>query len=986
VISSRGEPLSGALVTCSASSPEDRECEPAWHEDDWGTLPWESSLTTTNAEGRFAFTELPASTDGYVLWASAEGALAGCLLLSLERSQQSVDHLIRLEDAQPFLARVVDSAGNPVPGAAIEQHGLIPAWVPGADATMTPERARRLLRRSYDCDETGQARLHPFPGEQVLVARRQGEFSRPWRGAARQEITLQLAPAFTVGGRVTLPDWSHLDYSGERRIRLAASRGSVTWPLASLRPVEAGPFGPIELPVIEGATYSLSLEGSPIIPLERLFSAPPPGTHLSFDLAAELGHDLWVLAVDESQQTILNSEAEVFWEEDGRTRVLRRRARPDGYINPWSVPAGTVSVRVSAPGYVPTFGATVTLPEREPTYTLVVLQRATRLRGFCLHEGQPVRDFEVLAWQDGQDPGMTSVARCFRDRTDGSFDLEGVPTGTVMVTASSDVCPRSRPLAVRLPRDEPILLELPDALIGTGQIVSISDRAPVTNARVQPFITGFEGPIRPWGAPWTVDGEGRFKIPAFAPGNNYVRVEAPGLATRWFSAVAAEGAELDFGQLLLSTPQTLVVRLEADRPIDFSSFQVQASRWNKLPCRSFDSAGSVRFEGVGAGGYLLEILRPDGPWVNLRVELKPGADWVVRHKVAGSRIVNIEVVPEEDKPLEGYRGLLLSYTTPDGIFTQWGLEFPPDGRRSVEGIYAEHVEVSVLDASVRECASAAASFEGKDELHLRVELGGEPFTVHVLDDEGEPVAGASVFLLDPSSAFYRNGTSDQGGACQLLGVPGRALLASVEHATQGRRYGVPVDGAAGEGRIVLSSRAGLELVFRDGQVPVRNVLARFVDASGAIRFSMVGSSDAEGRLRADALSPGPCRIAADHPDCWPVTFEAEASEDPGPKEVQIRRLGGVLFELRTAQGLPLAHQRLELASVEFQRDVDSWIEQKRVTGPAELQSDLRGEILLERLPRGSYRWSLRSPSGEELTGSLEVPAGQVLAFPIVIPE
>ncbi len=782
---------------------------------------------------------------------------------------------------------------------------------------------------------------------------------------------------------MTYPDWSHLNYTGERRIAVEACSGSTSRVLASVRPVEEGDWGPVSLPWLEGVRYTLRLEGSPIIPLEESFAAPVPGAHLRFDLQAELGHDLWFIALDESREIIKNAEAAVFWEENGNPRVLRRRARPDGYINPWSVPSGIVKVCVSAPGYVPAWGDPIEVPEKEPRAWELVLKKGATLLGRCEHQGVPVEDFEVVLWQEGK-AEYTQVARSFHGRVDGSFEMNGVPAGDYLVTASSGELPGSEPQVLQIPSEDPVVLELPTPIRGRGTVVDLRSAEPVAGAEVQLFVSGAEGPVRPWGPPHPVDPEGAFEILGFTPGNNTIRVRARDHAERFVSAVARIGEDLHLGQITLAKPQVLEVHLLSDGPLDFTVFEAHSIVRTKLPRRHFDSSGLVRYEGVNPGGFILQILRPDGPWVNLVLDLEPGEEWRFAHKVSGSRKVTIEIVPEEGKTLAGYRGMLLAYVSSSGVTTEWGISIPPDGIRTVEGIDANSVEVSVLDAQLVTTASAQASFEGKEELYLRVELGGEPFSVHVVDEEGVGIPGVSVQMTDPTTPFYRHGTTGADGVCELRGVPQREVLLHLD-SPRGRRYGIGVDGGAGSCEVILSSKARIELLLRDGDQPISLVTARFSDTTEQYRFSVLGTSDERGRILGSGLSEGHYHILADHPDCWPVTIDVEASPDASPVDVQIRRLGGVHFEVRTARGLPVAGQEITLTSTEFKTDVGTWIEEERVSAEQGLVSGLDGEIRIERLPHGSYRWALSTPEGELLEGTVEVPAGDVLRFPLVLP-
>ena len=75
-----------------------------------------------------------------------------------------------------------------------------------------------------------------------------------------------------------------------------------------------------------------------------------------------------------------------------------------------------------APGYARSDGE-CGVPSAEAI--LVTLKRGGELRGHCLHADEPVADFQVIYWQEGN--GRTRRRQTFSDRTDGSFELDDLP-------------------------------------------------------------------------------------------------------------------------------------------------------------------------------------------------------------------------------------------------------------------------------------------------------------------------------------------------------------------------------------------------------------------------------------------------------------------------------------------------------------------------------------------------------------------------------
>lgn len=984
VLSVAGAPLPRARVSWVAWDRLDLEWEPAWQVDDWGSLERASVEVLTDERGGFRFDDEVYGDQGTVLWATHPDHVAGCLLLSAEAPLEPAGWTLQLEPASSAFVRVVDADGQAVHGAHVEQYGVTPAQSVRGTGGITLERARRLLVRRFETDPTGVVRLGPFPGDQVLIASRGQEQSAPWRGHAQGEIVLHLSGTFTIDGTVRFPDWSHLNYQGERRLLVQAHHGRDSSTLLSMRPILDGEWGPLSVPILDGASYSLRLEGSPIIPVVEGFAAPSPEAHLHFDLRPGLGHALSFYVEDEQGNPIGDAEVASYWEEDGRERVLRRRALDDGYIDNWSFPDGAV-VRslVSAPGFGSQWAETVLVPEAQQWTHRVVLEKAAALRGRCIHDGKPLQDFEVVAWKPGRSE-FSQIAHSFSGRADGAFEIDDVPAGELQVTASSASLPFCKPVHVVVPSEREVVLQLQDPVLGVGQTVDLETGEPVADAQIHVIGCTAEGALRPWGQPHGVDREGRFSILGFSQGRNIVRIVAPGYAEREVHGTASDSDRIDFGRIPLYRAQSLKLRLVSEGPIDFTAVTAEGGLGTFLPRNSFNRDGIVRFDGVSAGTrYVMLEGTPQATWIFLRLELEHGKDWSFSHKVSGRRRLTAEIVGESEER-SSFKGLAILFVNRDGVEEQWGLPVPSDGFVSVEGVDADSAMVAIM-GPLRTLTATLAVLEG-DELHARLDLAGRALLLRVVDKEGAPVPGADVRLYDSGvSSLLYNSTTDSEGTCRFRGLPERSLLATVEHETRGRCIGVPVDGAAEAAEVVLSNVAGLDLRLLDGVVPLPGVQAKALITPIGPRWSMLGSSNEQGRVLATDLTEGVYHITTDHPDCWPTTIDASATPDPSPMAVQVRRRGSLVLQPRNPDGLPLSSCAIELTSIEFDADVASWLEEGLVSSRTGLVSDLGGEIRIERLPRGPYHWAVATSDGGKLEGTCEVLPGKLVQVPMVVP-
>jgi hypothetical protein len=988
VLCRTGAPLAGVSLSWTAFDASDLTSEPAWQDDDWGSLERRTVWTTSDESGEFAFAEPPGDLSaGSVIWATRPGFQAGLRLLEAGLAGAAQPDSIELEEAPPFRARVLDGDSRSVEGASLEQFGLTPRF--SAAGGMGEARARRVLYRKSVTGPDGTAELPTFPGELVLLASRADQRSLPWRGRPRSEVVLRLAETFVIEGRTALPDWSSLNYTGERRLTVFAQLGNVGAPLAVLRPIGEGGFGPLVLPIQRGATYRLQLEGSPVIPEVREFEAPAPGAHLWFDLEPRVGHAVWVIAMDSEKRPIVDAEATATWREGGVLRSVSRRARADGFIELWSFPETTIYVCASAPGYFSDGSDPLTVP-LDTAYPFI-LRRAGHLRGRCTHEGKPVENFEVVTWRPGQDNYRQT--RTFYGREDGSFELDDVPLGELFVTASGPAVLCDEPRAVTIPEEgfAEVALELLATQAGVGVVVDSATGKPVPHATVQGMVMGDWRPVLPYGPPTPVTEDGSFRITSLVPGANRIEVAAPGYSTRTFTVRAIPGEVADVGRVPLDCPQPLEIRLTSGASpaelVDFTAYEAfeSASTGASLPRRRFASDGLVRYEAVDAGARSVTIETADPGWTSLMLELRAGAAWSFEHRVAGARQLVIEVHPAPGQGVADTPGIYVKYENGQGVNTVHGTTVPDDGRVALAGIEAESVTVHLLDRDWNEVSVTRGFFEGRDELHLDVHPGGAAFRFRVVDPEGAPVAGATITVNEVATrTLFLQGSTDAEGICELHGVPASRIVAGVSHPRRGARQGIVLDGAVGEAEIVLEKDARILLAFRDGDERVPGVECRMVNLHGQ-SSSLGRASGSDGTVEWKDLSTGPYRFAAERAGCWPVELEAEARRDAPLRVVQIRRLGDLVLEVQNSAGLRVAGQSVSLESVELATAVEAWLSMGRARSETGLTTDRQGRIRLAGLPHGAYRWTATTSEGSSASGTLEVEPAVSVTRTIVLP-
>lgn len=985
-------PIPGATLSLTYLKAEDIEWEIAWHEDDWGTLDRSTVWATSNAAGRFAFDLSDEATHGAVVWVTHSGHMAGHVVLGPDSNSWPRDLRIVLHSAALMTVLVQDVNGIPAPRATVEQFGLTPDSAGRGSGTLSELRARRLLSREVVTGADGIALLDALPGEQMLVASRGGELSTPWRGPARERVVLTLVPSFEVAGDVVLPDWDHTKYEGERRITIAVQQKNLWRSLHTIRSVASGPWGPVSLPILDVERYRIRLEGAPIIPSEAFFAPPAPGARLDRDLVAELGIRMCLRVTDEDTNVLQEAVAKVYWQvpnDTERWNFIERGPLPpgnsnEGTIEAWSVPRGTVIVEASAPGHVTVRSGLVSAEAYENVSIPIILKRASRVTGRCLHKGKPVSDFEVLTWRTS-DRSYTS--KRFFDRQDGTFELDTAPEGDCWITACSGSLPGCEPRQIRTTAGgtTDVVLELPDALRGFGQVVDEETGEAIPNAYVQLFVPGDLLGIARWGDPIPAGPDGVFEIDGFREGKNELSVLAKGYS-RILLTRSMVGDLLDWGTIKLSRSHTLTVVLEdTTGKNEFDGMVIAGKGDQVLPPQKIASDGTAQFTDVGAGTYAFVIEEPDGTTTSIVSTLSPGRDWDFRHRIAGLNQLTVEALVADSADLAGGLGIAVTWSSPLGYNVMRTVGPITDTKNAfeIDGIDSETVQAFVYDSLQVTRAIASGQFSG-GRLHLTLPLASKFVVFEVVDGDANPVADVRIVASDPRQpGLHLMGSTNSQGLCELTGLSFGEAVVSLRHGSMGSQLGIPVDASSGRVKLVLDARARIELVVQDGDTRLEGVSCSLLDAGNPAILG--GLTDADGRLTIRDLGEGDYLLDASKSDCWPVQVEARARATPGLLCVQVRRVGDLDLQIVAAGGLPVSGLPVELTSLEFGTSVSTWIEEKRVSASG-LVTDLSGRIRVEGLPNGSYGWRLNRPEGEALEGDLVVRPRPETAVRLTLPE
>lgn len=980
VITLDGAPVPGALVSWLAQQEEDTEGTPAWPGASWGAAARHTVVRRTEADGSFEFARDAAGPLPYgsVLLAQHPEYFQGGHDLGVEPEAWPAEVRIRLEPAEPIDVRVVD--GDEQGQADVT---VFHAGVPRRPSAGEPPLAshERFLFQQALTDASGHARLAPFRGEQAFWAERGEEASVPWQGPRPKHVTLRLGASFTIGGTLALPDWASFDeeWEGERRILVSAQEGNLWRPVARLRDVAAGSWGPLRVPLGVAKAYTVRLEGIPITPIEETFAAPAPGSHRRIDFAAELEAYCYLLVMDEAEQPIPTARAVAWWGDPSLSlpptvpQHVEGAARADGFLFLGGLPMGKVRYQVSAPGY--SFVEGIIEPG---SHFPVVLVRGGRVEGRCRRAGKPVRDFEIVYWRNG--PSHQRRSRSFFDREDGAFTLDDLTPGEWSVSATSPGSPLGRPATVRIEAEgvAELELELGVPLAGGGRVLAGNSDEPVAGARVQPYSSGGVERCFPWGPPAITAEDGGFVLEAFVPGTNYLSVEAAGYGSTETKAFAEGQDFLDFGDIRLFEPRSFELRLlgleelHGLSPLDLRATTMKSA---VLPPTHFRADGTLRYEAVPPGILWLFITTPDENWARLHLHLEPGKDWRFDYKIAGEKRLRVIALDEHGKPVPPATTIGVLAQEVNGVFVMRSKYTPGEkGIVEFEGLRANEAQVWIAAERSAPAASRDVTLVEGVVTEVTLRLGEAPLRLRVVDPEGQPMAGvwASVRSLEGNQIIGRDDTDSEGWA-SIRGLPRGMARLDLAHGIAGRRDDLLFDAGQDEQVFVLDARSSLELRLLDGSVPLAGVAVR-LETSGAYALSDPRSTDEHGVTRFGPLGEGAYGFGCRRADCWPLYRKLEVGpKDQGVHELQMRRLAGLELVLRDANGTPIAAAEVELRSLEFGVEVAEWVRADRVTAPQGLRTNALGVLRLEGLPRGQYIWSI--PGDDASGGTLELVAG-----------
>jgi hypothetical protein len=582
------------------------------------------------------------------------------------------------------------------------------------------------------------------------------------------------------------------------------------------------------------------------------------------------------------------------------------------------------------------------------------------------------------------------VTRAFFDRPDGSFELLDVPHGELFFVAASPDSSGSEVLPVKVSAGGTTEIELllPDPVPGRGQVVSAATGAPVHPASVYAFTMGAGMAIEKYGTGHPVTLDGRFELPFLRPGLNSILVEAPNYAQVMLSAPAVDGV-VDFGRIELRAP--LDLRVEVQGSVDLGALRLRVvgpeRRSGLTFVRESAEVAALVLEDLSPGYYELVLERNNAAQDSLYLDIGQGKLRPVRFLAGGGGDLLVRVDNEAGMDLAG-AALVLDYTTMEGHLAQRYASLEQGATALVQSLPPGNSTVVLISRQGETHGSTKCVVRSGAQTEVVLRISKRSVRLRLVDEDAHPIGGARV-MLQPAfgGVSARNAHTDSGGEALFQSVAPGLHLATAWHTSLGMVTNAAVDVAPAEEEslheVVLLGNAGFRLLVQDGVEPLGHVGVLLANSLGTVVSGEERHTASNGTLEQRLLGAGTYRALLTRPDAWPMELDVQAREDLPLYSVQMRRLGDLELQVRNSHGIAVSGVIVELTDVESESSLQDWLEQGKVDAPGGLRSDSHGKIEVQRLPRGTYRWSLPEHG---LEGVLTVAPGETAEVPLAIGE
>ncbi len=962
---------------------------PDWALIDWNALDKSSIVATSNSRGEFEIC-LSATTDVRqvsALWSTkANLCAASVVLTSLDQSIGALEIVMTRQKAASI--RVLDGDARPVPRATVDMYGTVP-WRVGQRGTL-PERALRVLHRRAETNDDGVLQLSGPSTDAVLVARKDVRESREKVGPVVDSLTLVLSPTFRLSGQLRFG--RDCAWTPDTRVMVELTTDQGPQPIGSIAVASDGSYGPGTWPIVESSNYAFCALGGDFLPSVVRHDQPKTGEDVVVDFDCVHTHSISVRAVDASRedQPLEGAAVEIYWGADVSSYdVMSGRYFTDasGVARIPAPSTGSVSAAAERKGFADTRAGPFTIRADDDNTFDIRMTPGGTIVGRVISGDAPVSAFRVAYW-----PGSLADFRYreFDGVADGNFRIEDVPIAQYQIYATSETQPRSEVATVHFNDGVagPIVLALAKSFPGVGQVIDSDTRKPIPSATVEVWNSWQNQILTPQGSPVHVDVDGRFRVEGLREGRNMLWVKADGYPSLSPGAnVDPQTGQADFGYIPMVRGAPVAFQLASDKPLDFSRFTLTAEIMLHMPPSFFASDGRMLLGEFAPGEIELGVGYPDNSTEWSRYVLRRATPTTIVHRVRDD--VSLLLTVREAGGCSLPKSIDCSVASiVDGARWERQVSFDPGATLTLDDL---PFGAAVLDLSTNGAPLLRKHVVlGPDRKQsLSVEVNCRSRVLRVVDPDGKPCAGCTIKYgcADERPRFDCAAETDENGCVTIPDPDCDRLIVSVYGQTP--RYGIEVSldpKIPAVQDVVLGPDATLRVRLLDGADALRGiwVWCEETNSGQALRSA---STDSKGVAEWDGIREAKYRVVLDDQGLWHAdaivasTLDANTTHD-----VQVRRVGGVEFEVRGSLGEPLADATVELVSNEFATNISTWISDGRLAAPTQgLATDLNGKLTLDGLPHGDYAWTVQTADGKSMTGSVTIPIASRAAVLAVAP-
>ena len=875
VLTLNGEPIAGATVRPNLAASMNN----GWDEKINSII---SLSTQTDAEGRYRLEGLMAHS-GYMIIAShrdfASGKVSG---ISLKQTESLEDIDISLARGGVVRGRVTDTEGKGIPGASVSANPMSSDG-PGDERPMVYFSDQVS---SAATDSEGRYTLpHLVAGTHTITAQARDRASSRKNGVAVAEgrtiegMDFVLGEGEQLAGRVVDSDGNPV----------AAANVYIYGEDQSSSPITSDSEGRFQAKGFKAGQVTVQASKSGYFGESSQMRVPATDAVITLKKAGKIigtvrakGRDTFptftIMATRKSGEGAMSSYGNQSSDVTGRFEI--------------DVGDGTYTLQAMVPGYAPSDSAPIVVKTGEQVDGVVIdLTVGATIRGVVTVRGTgaAIEGASVTylspqrQWYGNQSSATTDA--------EGAFTLEGVPAGTVDVTATHGQFAQgyARGIAVRAGDTAQARIEMG---VGGGIRGTVTYAGkPVQGAGVYSMKKS-SGPMDNVYKNVTTDAEGRYEISGLPEGEYSVNANRPGRSGgsssmhREATVIEGQVAQVDLGEEAGIRLSGRVI--SGGEPIKVRWIQVmQVERGWQGQTSEVDDSGNYTIEVPGPGVYHF-MLETDGRsgGAKIAVEVPDGVTELSRDLVLPSGgIAGVAVDADSGSPIAQAQVFAFSSGTQVRSVMNLFRSMQGMGRTDDQGRFevprlpgGSYSLVVIAEGYVSGRLEGVEVQEGGRSRDVRVVLGrGIDFQVRVTDQKGNPVAQAMAFLRDQDGNFVifnRPWMSGPDGVILFQAIlPGIYQVSTTHQLFAPGRASLRVAAGASLQTIVLrpGGKMRAQVSSQKGQ-PVEGAELEVIDESGesviedlafsAIRGQQATATGRDGSLSFDQLAPGTYRVIA----------------------------------------------------------------------------------------------------------------------------